>query len=252
MKLLWKILIILLLLLIIGLLLYYFISGEGYNNSKSCGRGSANKKSSTKSKNKFTPGLNTNPKEYTHPKHIKQFITKDEAKLLMDLARPRLGPAQVRQYSTDSRYRKGKVAWLHDNLHPVIKKIKQKVSNVSGFPFENMEDLQVGYYDPGNFFKPHYDQCESNEKWCHATTYPRGGPRVYTFLMYLNDNFEGGYTNFTKLNKKFKLNPGDVIFFHNLDKKQEKVHSLSMHEGTELKSGEKWIATIWVREKKFR
>lgn len=206
---------------------------------------------SINSTKKFNPGLNYDNNQYVHPKHIKNFITEEEANILIELARPRLGPAQVRQYSTDTKYRKGQVAWINESVHPVIKKIRQKVSTLSGFPVENMEQLQVGHYNPGDFFKPHYDQCESNQQWCHNTTYPRGGPRIYTFLMYLNNNFDGGYTHFTKLNKKYKLNKGDVIWFHNLDKQQQKVHHLSMHEGTALEGGQKWIATVWVRENKF-
>ena len=82
-------------------------------------------------------------------------------------------------------------------------------------------------------------------------SFEKGGPRIYTILMYLNDDFQEGETEFPNLNKKFKLSTGNAIFFHNLDNKKEMVHSLSLHRGNTVYNGEKWIATIWVRENTY-
>ena len=42
--------------------------------------------------------------------------------------------------------------------------------------------------------------------------------RLYTFIIALNDEYEGGETAFPYLNEKYKLNAGDALFFHTLDK----------------------------------
>jgi len=41
--------------------------------------------------------------------------------------------------------------------------------------------------------------------------------RLYTIMIALNDDYEGGETIFPLLNKSYKLSKGDAIFFHTVD-----------------------------------
>ena len=63
------------------------------------------------------------------------------------------------------------------------------------------EPLQILRYQPGQEYRPHFD-------WLDV-----GNRRVMTALIYLNDDYEGGETAFTKTGLKVKGRTGDVIIF---------------------------------------
>lgn len=195
----------------------------------------------------FLFGLNTNKEEYTEPIVLENFITKKEANEIIKLSRPHMKNATIRGYETVKGVRDSKTAWLNKRSDPIIKKMFLKASNITNKDMDDMENLQVIHYKPSQFFKTHYDQSHNNKKWNLHELEKHGGPRLYTILIYLNDTYEGGETSFPKLNKSFKLKTGDAILFHNLDNRQLQVHENALHEGKPIKKGEKWLATIWVR-----
>ena len=51
--------------------------------------------------------------------------------------------------------------------------------------------------------------------------------------------FTGGETEFPKLNKKYKLPPGDGVLWDMLNVDQNQVHPLAEHAGLTVKSGDK-------------
>ena len=195
----------------------------------------------------FLFGLNTNKEEYTPPIIIKNFISKEEANQLVAIARPQMKKATIRGYETVKGVRDSKTAWLKKYSNPLIKNMYRKASKITHKDITDMENLQVIHYDPQQFFKPHYDQSYNNVEWNLNELKRHKGPRLYTIIIYLNDNYKGGETAFPKLNKKFKLKSGDAILFHNLDNKELQVHEQAIHEGKPIIEGEKWLATIWVR-----
>ena len=68
-------------------------------------------------------------------------------------------------------------------------------------------------------------------------------------ILYLNptEDYEGGETEFVRLKKKIKLKQGDALVFYNLDENRN-VRQDSLHRGCQVKTGEKWIANVWVRK----
>ena len=150
--------------------------------------------------------------------------------------------------TVDTNKRNSENAWLYKK-DPRIKEIIAKIVGPS-VPIENCEDMQVVRYKPGMFYKPHNDACVGAPGACEKFR-RRGGDRMKTFLLGLNTNFTGGLTNFPNLGKKFKAPFLGALVFHPLNKRQSGPHHLALHEGTEVHSGEKWIANIWVRQNKF-
>jgi len=188
---------------------------------------------------------------YNHPRLIKNVITPQEANEIIKWAKPHLGDAEVITYSRkDLKHRNNKVAWLPKSHH-LSKKIINKVAQATNMPVKNFEDVQVCYYAPGNFFKYHQDQCHDRGELCRKETDGRGGTRVYNLLLYLNNNFTGGETEFPKLNKKYKLPPGDGVLWDMLNVDQNQVHPLAEHAGLTVKNGKKWICNVWVRSGTF-
>jgi len=83
--------------------------------------------------------------------------------------------------------------------------------------------MHVVKYEPGNYFKKHYDECyQVDNKWAELTV-----------IVYLNDNFEGGETIFHELDKEYVYKPtkGDIVIFD---------HDY-LHEGCIVREGSKYI-----------
>ena len=71
-----------------------------------------------------------------------------------------------------------------------------------------------------------------------------------TFVLYLNDDFSGGFTEFPLLKTGFKPKKGSGIFFkYNYD--DHKYNELTLHSGTPVIEGVKKIVTAWFRKNKI-
>jgi prolyl 4-hydroxylase len=68
-------------------------------------------------------------------------------------------------------------------------------------------------------------------------------------VIYLNDDFEGGATRFSKIDKNFKPKKYSGILFYPMNKDGDKCHENSLHAGMPVTKGEKYIANVWIREK---
>ena len=95
------------------------------------------------------------------------------------------------------------------------------------------------HYDEGGHYKPHQDAFIGEEN-----------SRLYTFILALTDDYEGGETEFPNVKKSYKLNAGDALFFHTLDSYGLDT-SKALHGRKPVKSGEKWICNLWIRERTY-
>ena len=150
----------------------------------------------------------------------------------------------------DESHRKSKHTWLKDEESPIIQEIADYTAMLSTLPLENQEMIQIASYEPGGNFKGHYDACVYEDKEYCDKINKGAGQRKLTLLIYLNDNFEGGETEFTNINLKIKPEKGKAVLFASTDENQV-IYKESMHQGNEVLSGEKWIATKWVHFGKF-
>ena len=168
---------------------------------------------------------------YQEPKVIKNLITKEYCDEIRRISKPHLKPSLVGGSKPfDETIRKSKSVCLVDEYinHHIIERCHSILPH-DKFLFE---PLHVVKYEQGDFYTPHFD---SNSFIV----------RPYTFIIILNDNYQGGETYFPNLNKSYKLKKGDALFFHNYTTNRIET-KLSFHGGKEVLSGEKWIANMWV------
>ena len=173
---------------------------------------------------------------YPQPKVYHDFITPEERKYIIERSEKELKTSLVSEdrYIDDS-VRKSETVWL-DRDDPIVRNVMERCLEYTDRPLANCEKLQVLKYKPGGFYKPHQDAFEND-----------GNMRMYTFILALNDDYEGGETEFPNLGKEYKLRAGDALFFETLDN-YEMMTSKALHGGKPVKSGEKWICNLWVRK----
>ena len=177
---------------------------------------------------------------------IPNFLTEEECNKVIDLTNEKLTPSNVYTKDKDlyiTENRKSEQCWLDDNI-TFIKNISDKIKKYSNTYDKYHEQFQVVNYKSGGFFIPHYDACDGDENYCERMN-QNNGPRYLTFLIYLNDNFEGGETIFPNINKKIKPEKGKAVIFKNIDE-NENIIKQSLHGGEPVRSGQKWIINKWI------
>ncbi|MCX7125655.1 MAG: 2OG-Fe(II) oxygenase, partial [Gammaproteobacteria bacterium] len=136
------------------------------------------------------------------------------------------------------------------NETPFIARIDRRVSELMQLPVVNGEGLQILHYKKDAEYKPHFDYFPT-EKSGSKIHVARGGQRVATLILYLNNVEEGGETIFPEINLKVQPQQGNAIYFAYTNAKSQ-VDPLTLHGGCPVLRGEKWIATKWMRQREYR
>lgn len=182
---------------------------------------------------------------YKTPIVYKDVITEEERQHIIETARSQLKTSEVEsdKGKIDHTIRVSETAWLDPKTDPVVKRVMQKCLSKCDRPMHNCEFLQVVRYKEGGFYKPHYDTC--HKRYGCYDEKVLNNQRMYTFIIALNDEYKGGKTSFPVLNQSFKLKAGDILKFCNLNNYGYPTGN-SLHTGTPVESGEKWICNVWV------
>jgi hypothetical protein len=110
-----------------------------------------------------------------------------------------------------------------------------------------MEAATVLHYAPGETIGYHYDFVDP-EHPSYDEEIRRFGNRVVTFLIYLNDGYEGGETVFPRIELSHAGRRGEGMFFVNtLPNGEANVRTL--HSGLPPTRGEKWVFSQFVRNR---
>ena len=188
------------------------------------------------------------------PTIVSNVLTRDECAKLIDYAEAShlLNPSTVLndKQTVDQRARVSETAWI-PRTHPISLKLRTIAARLANKSIDCCEDMQLVKYQVGGYYRAHHDACCDDTKICDDFQ-ARGGQRVGTLLVYLNDAFTDGETHFPSYkDARLKVPPGDAIFFHPLEATDGKCHPHALHAGLPISSGVKYICNIWVRERTF-
>lgn len=180
-----------------------------------------------------------------------QLLSADECAALIDAARPRLARSLTVQTQTGGEEinadRTSEGMFFQRGENAVVQRLEERIAALLDWPVDHGEGLQVLHYGPGAEYKPHYDYFDPAEAGT-ASMLRRGGQRVATLVMYLNTPRAGGATVFPCLGLTVSPQRGNAVFF-SYDRPRPDTRTL--HGGAPVLAGEKWIATKWLRERKF-
>ncbi|HTU66703.1 MAG TPA: 2OG-Fe(II) oxygenase, partial [Steroidobacteraceae bacterium] len=148
--------------------------------------------------------------------------------------------------SDDKAFRTSQTADLCYLKSPVATGLDEKICRTLGIRPEYSEGIQAQRYDVGQQFKPHWDYYEPDTHVYHRFAGVRGN-RTWTFMVYLNQEMEGGATRFTEIDYAVKPKTGTALIWNNLNA-DGTPNKATMHCGEPVTSGFKLIITKWFRE----
>lgn len=122
---------------------------------------------------------------------------------------------------------------------PVVHALNRRLAAASGTVEQAGEPLQILRYRPGQQYRSHHDAVQSEEN-----------QRIMTMLIYLNHDYSGGETTFTKACLKLRGAVGDALLFRNVDH-AGRPDPMALHAGEPVTSGTKMIASRWIRRRAF-
>ena len=129
----------------------------------------------------------------------------------------------------------------------IVARIEQRIAHLLRWPLAFGEGLQVLRYAPGAQYRPHYDYFDPAEPGT-PTILRRGGQRVGTLVMYLQEPERGGATVFPDIGLEVAPKRGTAVFF---SYERPDPGTRTLHGGAPVLAGEKWVATKWLREREF-
>lgn len=178
-------------------------------------------------------------------------LTAAECDALVELARPRLTRSETVDTTTGGS--EVNAARTSDGMFfargetALIDRIERRIAALLHWPVERGEGLQVLRYRPGSEYRPHHDYFDP-ERPGTAPVLARGGQRLATLVMYLNAPAGGGATTFPEVGFEVMPIKGNAVFF-SYDRPH--VSTRTLHGGAPVIAGEKWVATKWLRERRF-
>lgn len=187
-------------------------------------------------------------------KLFQQLLTDEECDALVALSRGRLARSPVVNPDTgaenliDARTSMG--AMFQVGEHALISRIEARIAAVTGVPAEHGEGLQILNYKPGGEYQPHFDYFNPQRPG-EARQLSVGGQRIATLVIYLNTPEAGGATAFPRVGLEVAPVKGNAVYFNYL-LPDGKLDDRTLHAGLPVTSGEKWIATKWLRERPYR
>ncbi|MDB4336318.1 2OG-Fe(II) oxygenase [Synechococcus sp. AH-603-M21] len=201
------------------------------------------------SKHNFGPYIVDSVETRSRVISIHEFLNNSECNELVNLINQKscisyVASSNPKVNHNDLEYRNSQTCRFDASLQ-IIDSIKDRISLVLGLTSNLCEPITGQKYTKGQFFRLHYDWF--GEDWSDSYK-SKSGDRTHTFMVYLNQSFCGGMTNFPLLDECFRPETGKAIYWQNLDDNCA-GNTKMLHESTAVFSGEKYVMTTWWRQK---
>jgi prolyl 4-hydroxylase len=185
---------------------------------------------------------------------LDNLLSHEECDALIDHAKASLKPSLVVDNTTggsvSSTHRTSQGVCYQSILeNDLIATIERRIAYAVNHPIRNGEAIQVLNYQVGEQYKPHFDYFDLATDGGRVNI-QNGGNRVATVVMYLNDVEAGGQTDFPSIG--FSVNPKkcSAVYFE-YGNSLGQSDDLTLHAGSPVLAGEKWIATKWLRARDY-
>jgi len=183
---------------------------------------------------------------------VKSFASAAECRWLVDRGSRGMRRAQVYRrdapgYAEAESRTNSESDFTFWNADVVLALIRERMAASLGTESRHFEVTKLLRYEPGQEFSLHADYQEPSTP-ALAREIERRGQRIATFLVYLNDDYGGGETDFPEAGFRFRGRLGDALWFSNVDSRGNPDRR-SVHAGMPPSSGTKWLLSQWVRSR---
>lgn len=181
--------------------------------------------------------------EQPYVRRFERLLTASECEYLRALAEPAYAPSTV--YDAARRLvrdpiRTSDSATLHWLIEdPAVHALNRRLAAATGTDSAQGEAGQLLRYKPGQQYHPHLDFVRASDN-----------QRVLTALVYLNHDYQGGETRFTKTGLTVRPKKGDALVFRNALPDRQ-VDQLTEHAGMPVRQGIKYLYSRWIRERRW-
>ncbi|HEV7479267.1 MAG TPA: 2OG-Fe(II) oxygenase [Roseiarcus sp.] len=129
----------------------------------------------------------------------------------------------------------------------VMTLVQERLARASRLMVHQQEPPFLLSYEPGQQYLPHFDFLDPGVA-SFGGQLEVMGQRVATCLTWLNDDYEGGETEFPRIGFRHRGRPGDAMLFLNVTP-DHRPDPLTLHAGLAPTRGRKWLLSHWVRDR---
>jgi len=181
---------------------------------------------------------------------VEDFAAPEICDWIIGRARPKLGPAKVYDQVTGGPANEAvrnnyECHFPSSESDLVFQLLRSRIATVTETSVGGFEATAVLHYVAGQEFLPHYDFLDETKPG-PAKNIAEHGQRILTFLCSLNDDYDGGETQFSTLGRRYRGRKGNALFFWNVEPDGRPDRRL-LHAGLSPTRGEKWMLSQWVR-----
>ncbi|HEX5419541.1 MAG TPA: 2OG-Fe(II) oxygenase [Gammaproteobacteria bacterium] len=229
------------------------LAGEGHAASERSGAGSWRQLAKSIDLSAWlSPPPATDLNESPLIRSFQDFLSPAVCGWLIERARPLLSRALVYEGVTKTTLvhptRTNNAAMFNLlDMDFILVLMERRICRCLAVPFAHLEAPAVLHYEEGREITEHFDFVDPKVP-DYDQEIARRGQRIVTFLVYLNDDYSGGQTEFPRLNISRKGRAGEGLFFSNaLADGSSDLRTL--HAGRPTTRGQKWIVSQFVRNR---
>lgn len=180
-------------------------------------------------------------------------LSAEECDEMVRLSRGKLERSSVVNNETGSYdvhpHRTSYGTYFNRGENELISRLEQRIADLVEYPVENGEPIQILHYERGGEYRPHFDYFDPKQPG-NEQVLTQGGQRIATLIMYLNNVEAGGSTVFPEVGIDVLPRKGNAVYFAYCSE-EGSLDARSLHGGSPVGAGEKWIATKWFRQRAY-
>ena len=199
--------------------------------------------------------LAADPRVYTVPTDkaeifaVGEFLAPSECRRLMLMIDATARPSSLYDQDYSSGFRTSYSGDL-DPHDPLVQAVARRIDDLLGINGICGESIQGQRYFPGQEFKPHNDWFYADQEYWKQER-KRGGQRSFTAMAFLNTVEQGGETHFVEVGVKIEPKPGALLVWNNA-LPDGAPNENTLHAGTPVVAGVKYVITRWYRTRQWK
>ena len=195
------------------------------------------------------PGVYKIPTDRAEIFAVGEFLTPAECERFVRIIDVVARPSELHDTGYASKFRTS-YSGNFDPHDPFIKGVSRRIDDLLGINSICGETIQGQRYLPGQEFKAHNDWFYTDQPYWKGER-KRGGQRSWTAMAFLNAVEEGGHTFFSEIGASIEPKPGALLVWNNA-KPDGTPNMDTLHAGTPVIKGSKYVLTRWYRTRKWR